>query len=172
MALSTQIKNDIEGSIVINDGTGTPLTKTASFVRGDLVYGPFKKVMNEDVIFETRGVFKGVGHGARIYGAGSFSAWFTEFTHASGTIADMILGTGTAYSAAVSTLGANARKLAHQIVLTVEGTDLGDDADGVLTINDCVIQIDQFSEAREGNFLAISWVTYGSTTGFATSGLS
>lgn len=172
MAVSNIVKNDIEGSITLADGTGTPVTHTVTYDRGDLVAGPFKKIMNEDVVIESRGRFRALAHGARIYPTGTFSFWYREFTNASGALPDMLLGTGTAYSANVSTLGAAARKYALKLTLTVEGTDLGDSADATLILNDCVFTIDQFSESREGNFIAVSFVCYGSTTGLATAGLS
>ncbi len=172
MALSTEVKNDIEGTISVADATATPITHTSLYDRGDLVVGPFKKILNEDVVIESRGVFKSLAHGGRLYPAGTFSFWYTELTHASGTLADMLLATGTAYSSNVSTLGANARKYALNLTLTIEGTDLGDDADSLLVLPNCVFTIDQFSESREGNFLSISWVCYGTPTGLACAGLT
>ena len=172
MAISTVVKNDIEGSIVLSDGTGSPVTLTVDVCRGDFSGGPFREVLNETVVIERRGQFKGLAHGPRIYPTFTFTAHMTEFTNASvGVLSDFLLRQG-AYASNISTLGANARKYTLDIALTWEGTDLGDDADSTLTMTDCEIVIDSLSEASEGNSFSISGTCYGAVTGLAASEVS
>lgn len=163
MAILTTFKNDIEGTLVMSDGTSpTPLSATATFLRGDFaVNGPLKTILNETVVIESRGIFRTVAHGARIYPAGSFSCLLAEFETDDGTPQDLVFASGTAFSAAVSTLGANARKHTLDLAWTMEGTDLGDAADHTLTLTDCEVVVDSFTEAREGNYVQFSFVCYG-----------
>jgi hypothetical protein len=56
-----------------------------------------------------------------------------------------------AWAAAVSTLGANADLYTLQIVITIEGTNFGDAADHVLTMNSCRCSID-FAEGDPNSF--------------------
>lgn len=165
MAVSTVYKTAIDGSIKLLDGTsGTPLEITLSYDNGDFSCGPLKDVLNEDVAFERRGKFMGVRAGARIYPTGSFTATMTQFSDATaGTLADFLLRNGN-YSAAVSTLGSTAEIYTVDIELTVEGTDHGDAADHTMTLEDCSVRIDSFSEGEPNSF-SISFTCYGAITG-------
>ena len=46
-AESSYIKTNISGTIVLSDGTGTPVTLTLAYERGDLAISPLQEKLNE-----------------------------------------------------------------------------------------------------------------------------
>ena len=164
MALSTVIKNFTDGSLVIKDGTGTPLSLTVQFENGDFALSGLKANLRETVAYESRGRFKGVRHTTRTYPTGSFSAHFAEFSEdATGTLGDALLKQGTKWAAAVSTSGANAEVYTLDLTFTVEGTAHGDAADATFTLEDCECVLD-YSEGDPSTF-SVSFTCYGALTG-------
>lgn len=78
----------------------------------------------------------------RSFPTGSFTAQLTDLADATNnTLWDAVNKTGS-FSAAVSTLGANADLYTLNITLTIEGTQFGDTTDHVLIMNDCRCSID------------------------------
>ena len=152
-----------DGSLVINDGTGVPISITVQFDTGDFAISGLKAKLAETNPYETRGLLRTVRHTTRSYPTGSFSCMMADLSEATvGTVADAILKNG-AFSAAVSTLGANAGVYTLQLVFTCEGTDHGDASDATFTMNDCECSID-FSEGDPDQF-SISFTVYGSIAG-------
>jgi len=163
MALDSFVKTNLHGTISLADGTGTPLTMTLTFDRGDFSVGPLKDVLNETVKFDRRGKFLSAAPGARIYPSGSFSAYVHQFTDATADVlSDFLLRNGK-YAAAVSTLGTSHPVYAVDITMTLEGTDFGG-VDSTFTLHDCVVVLDTFSEGEPDTF-AISFEVLGQITG-------
>jgi len=152
MAVSTFVKNFTHGSLLLSDGTGTPVTLTVDCMNGDFSISGLAKILRETAKYESRGLLKSVAHTTRTYPSGSFSAMMTAFTEAiaPGTLADFVLNQA-AYSANVSTLGASAQVYAIDLVVTIEGTDFGDAADHTFTLSDCRCTID-FAEGDPNQF--------------------
>ena len=170
MAISTQPKGSIDGSVSFADGTGTPVTNsgTALFTKGDGKLTNINDVLQSKTIVETRGQRVGVAYGARVYPQFTVTGIATGFTAASapGTMADWVLKRGP-YSANVSTLGAN-RPWAFDVVVTVEGTNWGDSADHTFTLEDCIVPDGGFSWAEAeggGNAYSLTLVCTGAITG-------
>lgn len=156
-AESAFIKLSTSGAIQLRDGTGTPVTLTLSYDKGDGSLGPLADKLNESVKIERRGRFVSHGYGARIYPQVSFSAWCGNLVGSSasapGTPTEFAAKLG-AYSANTGTLGAG-RPYTIDIRWTVEGTDPGDTADETITAEDVRCQI-TWNEAMDGNSIAIS----------------
>lgn len=156
-APSAVVKTAVLGSLTIADGTGTPVTLSVPYTRGDLTIGPLGPKLNELVKIEARGKFLTAAYGARVYPAMSFSAWCPNVvgssTSAPGTLAEFLAALG-AYSANVSTLGTG-RPVAVKLTFTIEGTNLGDSADETIVANDVYCTIN-FAEAMDGNTLSIA----------------
>lgn len=94
MAASSVIKNQYgAGSIVISDGTGSPLSVTVDFDQGDFSISGLKDQLKDTTTYQSRGTLHSVRHTARTFPTISFTAMMSEFKDASsGTAIDMILG--------------------------------------------------------------------------------
>lgn len=165
MAVSTIPKNMTDGSLVINDGTGTPLTITVAWENGDFSFdGLAAGGQRERVPYTSRAkTLIGLRMTGLIYGSYSFSFTFGEFTEATtGNVMDMLLGTG-GHSARISTTVALGDVMTFDLIFTVEGTDLGDSADHTFTMTDCTADI-SFAEG-DPTTVTISGTCYGTLVG-------
>jgi hypothetical protein len=163
MAHSTIVKNFGDGSITIEDGTTpTALDYTCSFDQGDLSITGLSATQREVTAYERRGVLKTVRHTTRTYPTGSFSLMLADLSDGTDeTLVDILMKQG-AFSAAVSTLDANAEVYTTKITLTIEGTDHGDAADHTLVLDDVHCTVD----VAEGdpNTVTVNFTVYGSVT--------
>lgn len=151
MAISSVVKNFRDGTIVLSDGTGTPLTVTIQFENGDLSISGTNQGNYEHTKYLDRGELGSIRKTTRMFPTGSFTCQMTDLSDATDRLIwDMVNKTG-AFASAVSTLGANADLYTLKIVLTVEGTNFGDATDHVLNLNDCRCSID-FAEGDPSNF--------------------
>lgn len=163
MPASTVIKNLNDGSLVIKDGTGTPIDVTIKFEDGNFSISGLAAKMNEVVAYQTRGAFSGLRHTARTFATFTFTAKMSEFTSATdNSLTDAILKNG-AFNSGVSTSGANADVYTTDLVFSVEGTNFGDSSDHSFTLEDCYCTID-FSEGDPNTF-SVSGTVYGAITG-------
>ena len=162
MSASQVIKNFTDGSIRVDDGTGTPLTYTCAFDEGNLSITGLAQQLSEIATYESRGTLKSVRHTARTYPSGSFSVMLTDVTDGSdATLIDILLKQG-AYAAGVSTLGANADVYAVKITLTVDGTIHGDSANHTFVMDDAHCTVD-VSEG-DPNTVTVNFTVYGAVT--------
>lgn len=163
MGSSSFVKNNMDGSLVISDATGTPITLTVPFEQGNFTLSGMKKALRETVAYQSRGVLSTVRHTGRTFPTGSFSAMMTSFTSASAnSLSDAILKNG-AFASAVSTLGANADVYTLKLTFAVEGSNFGDSGDHSFVLNDCECSID-FAEG-DPNVFTVSFTCYGTVTG-------
>tara|TARA_R100001244_G_scaffold53803_3_gene46670 strand:- start:869 stop:1363 length:495 start_codon:yes stop_codon:yes gene_type:complete len=159
MAHSTVVKNFRDGTILIQDATGTPLAATVQYEAGDFSISGLTSTQKEVTTYLDRGDLGSVRHTTQTFPSGSFTLHFTDLTDGSyATVYDLVNKKGSA-AAAVSTLGANADVYAVKITATIEGTDHGDDSDHVIVLDDCVASVD-FSEGDPSS-LSISFTCYG-----------
>lgn len=163
MPSSTFPKNNMDGSLVLSDATGTPITLTVPFEQGNFTISALKKALRETAAYQSRGVLIGVRHTNRTFPTFSFSAVMSSFTSAtSNSLSDAILRNG-AWAAAVSTLGANADVYTLKATFSVEGSNFGDSSDHSFALNDCELSLD-FAEG-DPNVFTVSGVVYGTVTG-------
>lgn len=165
--MSQIVKHQFDGSITLKDGTGTPVTLAVQFTNGDFTVDGMQESDRAPIAYETRGALVSLRKGARSYPTGSFSGMMTAFTDATHkTLYDWVNKRGS-YSANISTTTAMGDVHTSDIVLTVEGTNLGDSANHVLTLEDCHISMGM-SEG-EPNTFSLSFTVYGdiSATGTA-----
>jgi hypothetical protein len=152
MAISTVVKNFRDGTIVINDGTSpTPLTLTVQFETGDLSLSSANQGQYEYTKYLDRGELGSIRKTNRMFATGSFSCQMTDLADATDRLIWNAVNKDGAWASAVSTLGANADLYTLQIVITIEGTNFGDAADHVLTMNNCRCSID-FAEGDPNSF--------------------
>lgn len=163
MAISSQPKGKVDGTLKLIDGTGTAVELTVLYTSGDLNIGGLVEGLREVTAVETRGTFIGLVKTERKYIEGSIGFVITQFTAASapGTLQDFVLQRG-AYSANVSTLGAG-RPYTFNVEATWEGTDYGDSADHAGTLVHCRGTID----ITEGEVImgTLNYTSYGPPTG-------
>lgn len=166
MAISDFVKSNVHGSFVWSDGTGTPITHTSLYDRGDIVISGLGEggKLNSVVHHQRRGNYISSSYGERIFPTVTFSAFHTGTAASTpGSIADWIQRR-TPYASTVSTLGSG-RVWASKMVLTYEGTDFGDTSDGTITLNHVVWKLDSFTEAIDGNSFSISGTVLGAIEG-------
>lgn len=163
MPISSVVKNFRDGTITISDGTSpAPLTLTVQFEAGDFSIDGLNAGLVETTTYLDRGELGSLRKTNRSFPSFQFSAHFTDLSDGSNaTLYDIVNKTGS-FAAAVSTLGATADVYTLKVVLTVEGTNFGDSADHVLTLNDCRLSIG-ISEG-DPDTQTISGVVYGSIT--------
>jgi hypothetical protein len=166
--LSTYAKNFTHGSVKILDGTSvTPLEVSLDCDMGDISLSGLVDGLYEIIKYERRGRLKSVARGTRVYPSGSLTAMWAQFTDVdAGTVEDMLSGhAGTAYAARIGTLGAG-RPVTFDIVVTIEGTDFGDDFDHTFTMTDCRI-VHDWAEG-DPDTISLSWEVLGAITGDLT----
>ena len=167
MALSTVVKSSFtEGSIIVSDGTGTPLTVTVQFDQGDFSISGLKDKLKDTTVYQSRGTVHSVRYTSRIFPSISFSCMVAEFSETSaGTVMDMITGkSGTPYAARVSTLGATADVMTFDVKLTVEASSFeAGTSDLTLICEDVELSCD-ISEG-DPDTCSISGTVYGNVTG-------
>jgi len=164
MAYSTVPKMRRDGKITLKDGTGTPVTLEVSFEEGTLAFTPTKPAQ---VILRDRHAITNVRRGDEEPAAsGSFSIYLREFTDSAnlGSVLDFVNKTG-AYAANVSTGASGSPQIEEyciDIEYTIEGTDLGDDADHTATLSKCICDV-AFSEG-DPSTLTINFVSFGAVS--------
>ena len=167
MALSGNIKTQFDGgTIVVADGTGTPLTATARFDNADFSISGLRAALRETTAIQGRGKLRSLRKTSRVFPSGSFSLQLAEFSETTvGTLNDMILGTsGTPFAARVSTTAGIGDVDTFDITFTMEGTDLDDAADHTLVLNDCEITSIDIAEG-DPNTVTYSFTMYGDLGG-------
>jgi hypothetical protein len=163
MAISNVPKNFRDGTLLIEDGTGTPIAVTVQYEAGDFSGSGFREGQTAVEMILDRGSF----HAARktnfeppTFG---FTANFTDLSDGTEkTLFDAINKTG-AFAGGVSTLGANAEVWALKFTWTIAGIIHGDAADHSLVLENCVCSID-IAEGSPNNTFSISGTTFGDVT--------
>lgn len=164
MAESTVVKNFRDGTIVLKDGTGTPVTYTVSVEEGNLKLGGMNVTSKsyEKSVYQDRGEVSSVRKTMRKFPTVAFDIMLRDVSDASsGTFLDFVLKQN-AYSANVSTLGAN-MEYTITATLTIEGTDHGDSADHTIVMADILVQ-DVGVEEGDPNKVTFSGMVLGTIT--------
>lgn len=160
-------KNFRDGSVVISDGTAvTPLNVTATFETGDFSIEEAGPGVGgyETSRYLSRGELIGLRKTNKVAASGSMSFTFSEFTlNSTGNVIDMIRGTGTDFGSRVSTSTALGDVMTFDIVLTIEGTDLGDAADHTATLTDVEVTSIGIAEG-DPNTVSLGFTIHGTIT--------
>jgi hypothetical protein len=162
MAQSTVIKNFRDGTLTFSDNSSPPLALPVVYEVGDFKLDNMNEGLVETTAYLDRGEFATLRKTNRVFPTFSFTAHMTDLSDATDKLLyDLSRKTG-AWSAAVSTLGANADAMTYKLTWTCEGTNFGDSADHTLVMNDCRVKID-IGEGDPNSF-AVSGIVYGSIT--------
>ena len=160
MAASNIIKHSHDpGSIVLNDGTGTPLTLTVRFDNGDFSVGTLQSGLRAIVAYKQRGKTVALRLGDPEYPQLSFSCFVSDLSEPlGGTIQDWIAKRAP-FAARVSTSTAIGDADTSDVIVTFEGTAFGDGSDQTYTCEDVALSYDFAS--GEPNKISITGVVYG-----------
>lgn len=159
MALSTTIKTTGDGSLVLSDGTATPLTLAVRFSNGDVNVGGLTNSLRDVTTIVARMKTIGLRKGAPVYPTVAFSCFISDLGEAtSGTIFNWEAKTAP-YASRVKTHAIGDLDT-YSIKLTIEGTDHGDAADQTIMMKDCHGTF-TYTEEDGGNKAAFSGVIYG-----------
>jgi hypothetical protein len=157
MAISSVVKNFRDGTLTIEDGTGTPLDVVVQYEAGDFSLSGLTAGQKEVTTYADRGDLCSVRHTSQTYPSLSFSAHLSDLSDASEeTLPDILLKQGSK-SSAVSTLGANAD--VYTVKLTWSIAEPGAAAHTVV-LDDVYCSLDM-SEGDPSSF-SISGTVYGS----------
>lgn len=160
MAFSVVPKMRRDGTLVLKDGTGTPVTLEVAFETGDFNFTPTKAAQ---VIIRDRHAITNVRRGDEEPSAsGSFTVYMREFTDGSqaGNVLDFVNQTGL-YSSNVSTGASGTPRIEEyciDIQYTVAETD-SEGADHVAVLSKCICDV-VFTEG-DPSTLAINYVCFG-----------
>jgi hypothetical protein len=159
VAESTVIKNFRDTTILIEDGTGTPLNYTVAYEPGDATFDIGK---DEIAVYRDRGTVAGVRKTNQGLPSGSFSIHFRDLSDATDETLTDILDQDGAFSAAISTLGANADVYTVKLTFTIAGTVHGDSADHTISFDDCYCT---WSYADgDPSTVSVSWTSHAVST--------
>jgi len=162
MAQSTVIKNFRDGTLTFSDNTGTPLTLAIQYEAGDFSIDNLNEGLVETTAYLDRGEFATLRKTNRVFPSFSFTAHMTDLSDATDKLLyDLARKTG-AWTAAVSTLGANADAMTYKLTWACEGTNFGDTADHTLVMDSCRITL-SISEGDPNSF-SVSGIVYGAIT--------
>jgi len=173
MAASNIIKHSHDpGSIVLNDGTGTPLTLTIRFDNGDFSVGTLQAGLRAVVAYKARGKTIGLRQGEPEYPQLSFSCSVSDLSESSGGTIQDWLAKRAPFASRVSTSTALGDIDTSDVIVTFEGTTFGDSADQTYTCEDVYLSYDFAS--GEPNKVSVTGVVYGDikingTTAFVAS---
>ena len=162
MTASAVIKHFTDGTITVKDGTGSPVTLTVPFSVGDLALSGLAQdaLGRATNAYESRGTLNSLRRGPREYPTVSFSAHMADLSDGTDHTLVDFLRKKNSYSGNTSTTATTGDVYTVDIVLTVEGTDLGDASDHVITMEDVDCRID-IAEG-EPNTFTINGTVYGS----------
>lgn len=162
MPISSIVKNFRDGTITLKDGTGTPIALNVEFEAGDFsISGLSANSHAEVTTYLDRGSLGTVRLTNQTFPTFSFTAHMTDLSDATNkTLYDAVNKTGT-FASAVSTI-TNSDAYGLDVVVSIEGSNLGDPTDHVLTMVGCRLSLD-FSEGDPNSF-SINGTVYGSIT--------
>lgn len=140
-----------DGTLSIEDATGAPIVLTVQYEDGDFQASGWMEDHWEAVEFRDRGEIYEIRKTQEVPVEFSFSAHATDMAdNTEKTIMDAVMKTG-AFSAGVSTWGANADVWTVQVTWTGEQTDYGSGADSTIVFAYCHLTA-AFAEGEPGKF--------------------
>jgi hypothetical protein len=162
MALSKIIKHAADGgTIVLKDGTGTPITLTLRYDGADLQLSGLSQYLREHTVYQNRGKIRSVRRGQVTIPRWSLSLEVADLSEATtGTVINWIHKVAPfASPALVSTIDFG-DVFGQTLFYTMEGTDLGDSADQTIELTKITIDDYDFTEGSP-NKLMLRGSVYG-----------
>ena len=159
MAVSTAVKVRRDGTITLTDGAANSLIITYE----DGNFSANTLGANEDrVVVRDRGTIVGLRKGDDQVGTLSWSVHFREFTNNTSSILLDFINGDAGSSALTSTGGSGFEQFLCTVTMEIEGTDMGDAADGSAIFAKVLLTAD-FSEG-DPDVLNVQGEVYGGVT--------
>lgn len=150
-----------DGTLVVKDGTGTPLEVTIVATAGDFSFSGMKLdgASYETIVTQARGELHSLRKGNRAFPTISFNMYVSEFSLATGeNLLCLVAGTDD-YSARVSTTAAKGDVMTFDLEFTTNLSGLTGGTSTTITFEDVELTLD-FSEGEQ-NSVSVSGTVYG-----------
>lgn len=158
MAASTVVKVRRDGTLKLQDGAGSPVTLTIDYEDGNFTANNLAED-SDRIIIRDRGTIVGLRKGDDQVGSIGFSVHMREFSNqGAATLLDFCNGTASG-SALTSTGGSGFEPFLCTVMMEIEGTDHGDNADATCNFLKVLLTCD-FSEG-DPNVLNVQGEVYG-----------
>ena len=161
---STIIKNFRDGTITIEDSTGSPVSIAVAYEEGNFSISGLQQDLTEVAAYMDRGSLSSLRKTNQVFPTWSFTSHMTHFT-SGGSGAISILEFIKQVGGGASLTSGSAAKgdvMTFQVEIKVEGTDFGDTSDHGIVMAENVISVD-WSEGDPSSF-PVSGTCYGSIT--------
>ena len=158
---SSIVKNFRDGSLLIKDSTGTPVSITVQFEEGNFSLSGLQQDLTEVSAYLDRGSLCSLRKTNQVFPTFSFSSYMTHFT-SGGSGAISILEFIKQVDGGSSLTSGSASKgdvMTFEVSITVEGTDFSDTSDHKITMAECVLSVD-YAEGDPSTF-SVSGTVYG-----------
>lgn len=161
---STILKNFRDGTITIEDSTGSAVTIVVAYEEGNFSLSGLQQDLTEVSAYMDRGSLASLRKTNQVFPTWSFTSYVTHMTSGgSGTIS--ILEFIKQVDGGASLTSGSAAKgdvMTFKVTFAMEGTDFGDSGDHNIVLTENVISVD-FSEGDPNTF-SVSGTTYGTIT--------
>mgnify|MGYP005830795043 FL=1 len=161
---STIVKNFRDGTIRIQDNTGTPIAITVAYEEGNFSISGLQQDLTEVAAYMDRGSLSNLRKTNQVFPTFTFSAYMTHFTSGgSGAISILeFIKQQDGGSSLTSQSASKGDVMTFEVQIKVEGTDFGDTSDHSITLQECVLSVD-YSEGDPSSF-SVSGTCYGAVT--------
>ena len=161
---STIVKNFRDGTIKIQDNTGTPIAITVAYEEGNFSISGLQQDLTEVAAYMDRGSLSNLRKTNQVFPTFTFSAYMTHFTSGgSGAISILeFIKQQDGGSSLTSQSASKGDVMTFEVQIKVEGTDFGDTSDHQITLQECVLSVD-YSEGDPSSF-SVSGTSYGAVT--------
>jgi len=161
---STIVKNFRDGTIKIQDNTGTPIAITVAYEEGNFSISGLQQDLTEVAAYMDRGSLSNLRKTNQVFPTFTFSAYMTHFTSGgSGAISILeFIKQQDGGSSLTSQSASKGDVMTFEVQIKVEGTDFGDTSDHQITLQECVLSVD-YSEGDPSSF-SVSGTCYGAVS--------
>lgn len=161
---STIVKNFRDGTITIEDSTGSPVSIAVAYEEGNFSLSGLQQDLTDVSAYMDRGTLATLRKTNQVFPTFSFTSYMTHFT-SGGSGAISILEFIKQVGGGASLTSGSAAKgdvMTFQVEIKVEGTDFSDTSDHGIVLQECVLSVD-YSEGDPSTF-SVSGTCYGSVT--------
>lgn len=163
MPASVIAKNFRDGTLQLKDGAGTPNTLTLPLISGSVNVSGLTESQKDVRAYQSRGNLVSLRKGEATFPTVSFQAMLADLSDGTNQTAYDFCKKVGSYSGNTSTTTALGDVYTIDIVITIEGTDLGDASDHTLTLEDVSVSMD-IDAAGDPSMISFSGTVYGTVT--------
>lgn len=124
-----------DGTLVFEDGTGTPISYTLDWEEGNLSFDDLSYKQRERIVLFDRDDVAAVRLGRRKIVPFKFTCYPKAMSDGSVKLLNDLVHKTGAFASAVSTKGANEEAMLYKLTFTMERSNFGGSADSTVTAN-------------------------------------